>query len=186
MLGPAQKSWFLQSLHDSPATWKLWANEVMMMGLQTSPGVGVNEDQWDGYAAERREIVDFIANNGISNVVSLVGDIHAFFTGSVDRDGGNASPKVMAEFVGGSVTSRGLPEETGIDAKVIENALKLNDKHVSFADLAHRGYAILEVTPTELTCEYKTVQVAVPDGGQASTLAKWSLPSGTAIPQRTA
>ena len=34
-------------------------------------------DRWEGYAAERNEILNFISNNGIDNVVFLTTDTHA-------------------------------------------------------------------------------------------------------------
>ncbi len=64
MLGAKQKAWFKQTLAGSPQTWKLWANEVMLMGFQSGPQNGANNDQWDGYAAERKELLEFVLANG--------------------------------------------------------------------------------------------------------------------------
>jgi alkaline phosphatase D len=184
MLGARQKEWFKQTLAASPQPWKLWANEVMLMGLQTAPGSGVNEDQWDGYAAERREILEFVNAKGVKNLVSLCGDIHAFFAGTATTDGSDNSAKACAEFVGGSATSHGLPEETGLDATSIANLIKGLDKHIAFTDLVNRGYSILEVTPSAVTCEYKSVQIASRDGGRITPLAKFQLNSGSPDPVR--
>ncbi|WP_374325738.1 alkaline phosphatase [Azonexus sp.] len=67
----------------------------------------LNADMWDGYDAERRELMNFIAGHNIANVVALTGDIHAFYAGEV-RDnyravsGGNP---VMNEIVVAGVSS---------------------------------------------------------------------------------
>lgn len=43
----------------------------------------LNADQWDGYAAERKNLMNHLRTNNIQNVVALTGDIHAFFAGQV-------------------------------------------------------------------------------------------------------
>jgi alkaline phosphatase D len=43
----------------------------------------INADQWDGYRMERTNLMNFLLNKGISNVVAITGDIHAFFAGKV-------------------------------------------------------------------------------------------------------
>jgi alkaline phosphatase D len=108
MLGIQQKSWFKQTLASSPQTWKLWANEVMLMGFQQAPQNGANNDQWDGYAAERKELLNFVLANNIKNLLPVTGDIHNFFVGTATRDGSDTGTPVCGEFVGGSTTSRGL------------------------------------------------------------------------------
>ncbi len=51
----------------------------------------------------------YIASNGIRDVSFLTGDIHTFFAGDVGIDG--RGPESHAtEFVGGSITSLGIPE----------------------------------------------------------------------------
>jgi alkaline phosphatase D len=184
MLGANQKAWFKQALAGSPQTWKLWANEVMLMGLQTAPQMGVNNDQWDGYAAERRELLEFVLANKVQNLVPLTGDIHSFFTGTATVDGSDTGTPVCGEFVGGSTTSHGLPEETGLDPNAIKGLANLLDHHISYIDLVNRGYSLLEVTPTQVSCEFKKVQIQSRDGGQASSLAKFVLPSGSTAPQQ--
>jgi len=83
MLGERQKRWFLDEIIGSNRRWKIWGNETMFMqfkianaylaggadqifptvpqapgdgDLETTDGVYVNLDQWDGFQAERREI----------------------------------------------------------------------------------------------------------------------------------
>jgi alkaline phosphatase D len=184
MLGAGQKAWFKQTLAGSRQTWKLWANEVMLAGLQSGPQMGVNNDQWDGYAAERRELLEFVLANGVRNLVPLTGDIHTFFTATATTDGSDTGTPVCGEFVGGSATSHGLPEETGLSPSTIQSLIQSLDHHITYTDLVDRGYAIVEVSPRQLTCEYRKVQVQTRDGGQSSRLAKFALPSGSTTPQQ--
>lgn len=67
----------------------------------------INADMWDGFDAERRDLMSFIAGNNISNVVALTGDIHAFYAGEV-RDNYRAAgggTAVMNEIVVAGVSS---------------------------------------------------------------------------------
>ena len=135
MLGAQQKAWFKQTLAGSPQTWKLWANEVMLMGFQSAPQNGANNDQWDGYAAERKELLDFVLANNVKNLLPLTGDIHNFFVGTATTDGSDTGTPVCGEFVGGSTTSLGLPEETGISSATIQALINALDHHISYNDL---------------------------------------------------
>lgn len=98
MLGAEQKSWLLNHLDNSEAHWKVIANQVMFapfnVGFGAANGALTNADAvfgveaffldiWDGYPAERQQIVDHITNNDIDNVVILSGDIHSSFASDV-------------------------------------------------------------------------------------------------------
>lgn len=61
----------------------------------------LNADGWDGFDAERKDLMNHISSNGIKNVVALTGDIHAFYAGEVRDDyraTGGGTP-VMSELV---------------------------------------------------------------------------------------
>lgn len=73
MLGQEQKEWLLRELlaaRDSAALI-VWANPDPWIAA-AEPG----SDTWGGYADERAEIADFIADNGIRNLVMVSGDAH--------------------------------------------------------------------------------------------------------------
>ncbi len=71
-LGPAQKAWFLQELADASRSHAIvfWASSVPWNGAEESG------DSWSVFREERREIANFIAQNGIKNLVILCGDAH--------------------------------------------------------------------------------------------------------------
>jgi alkaline phosphatase D len=71
MMGPGQKAWFLRELLESSRTHGIvfWGSSLPWIG---KPG----GDSWQGYAAERREISNFIAQHGIKNLCILCGDAH--------------------------------------------------------------------------------------------------------------
>ena len=75
IIGNEQMQWLKTELINSTAKWKILGQQVMMGNL-TPFGITVNNDQWDGYNAERKKLYDIILNNNIKNVIVLTGDIH--------------------------------------------------------------------------------------------------------------
>jgi alkaline phosphatase D len=49
-----------------------------MMGTDIAVGVPLNLNQWDGYADERRALMEWILTQDIHGVVVLSGDLHTF------------------------------------------------------------------------------------------------------------
>ena len=90
LLGSTQKAWFLEQLAASTAKWKVVGNQVIFADFnvwwgasaQTGTGLQLESiflDIWDGYPAERTQILNHIATNNIQNVVMLTGDFHCAF-----------------------------------------------------------------------------------------------------------
>ncbi len=80
MLGLTQRQWFINQLTSTRATWKLWANEVMLMQLKLAL-LYIDLDQWDGYQEERNLILNAVKHGNIKNFVALTGDLHTFLAG---------------------------------------------------------------------------------------------------------
>jgi len=178
LLGRRQLKELKKFLERSEATWKLVANQVMIMSLDSVERNPLNTDSWDGYGEERREIVDHIEEKGIDNVAFVTGDIHTFFAGNVHRSGRAGSnpsdndetgfrdgePRAT-EFVGGSITSPGVAdrparnecERNGIAAELDIAAREAND-HLRFSNQAYKGYALVEAKGSELEVTYRAVR----------------------------
>ena len=187
LLGEAQRNWLLRSLKGSPATWKVWGTQLMLMSLRLAPGVAAQVDAWDGYAAERRAILDYIIDNNIQNVVAITGDIHTFFVGTAYTRGDEGPPDsrpALPEFVGGSATSLGIPEATGLTDPFL-NGLAAFNPHIDYYDFHARGYGVIEATANQLTCELKTANALAPNQ-PSKLLAKFRVAPGERSPQRIA
>lgn len=67
----------------------------------------VNCDQWDGYNAERKQLMAHLRTHDIRNVVALTGDIHSFFAGTVsdDYDASGGGTPVMVDLVTAGISS---------------------------------------------------------------------------------
>jgi alkaline phosphatase D len=67
----------------------------------------LNCDQWDGYNSERKALMQHLLTNKISNVVSVTGDIHGFFAGTVndDFDAAGGGTPAMVDLVSAGISS---------------------------------------------------------------------------------
>ncbi len=193
LLGPAQKGWLKGALASSQATWKIVGNQVMIMALDAPARTTINPDQWDGYAAERRELLDFAQARGIKDIAFLTGDIHTFFAGRVTPSGREGIPATdgtpaAVEFVGGSITSKGLDQVPGSDGPIVEpvtvNSLKANNPHYEFANLVKRGYGVLEARPDELRVDFRTVDTVTAPNSAVRPLASFRVAKGVADVQQ--
>ncbi len=185
MLGAKQLDWFLRSMKRSKATWKIWGHQLMIMSTRLAPTVSAQVDAWDGYGFERKIILDYILDNNIQNVAAITGDIHTFFTGTAytrgDRNAAG-SRAAMPEFVGGSATSAGLSEATGLSPETLA-VLATSNPHINFYDFINKGYGILTVKKNEILCELKAVDASKPNQ-PARTIGSFRVPLGSRMPEK--
>ena len=71
MLGKAQLAKFERDIKNSTATFKVIFNEVPIQQYYALP-----YDRWEGYAAERTKLLEFLRNN-VENPIFLTTDVHA-------------------------------------------------------------------------------------------------------------
>jgi phosphodiesterase/alkaline phosphatase D-like protein len=73
MLGAEQKAWLERELLAADRQYALtvWVNPTPWIDAATA-----GSDTWAGYSTERRELADFIADNGLNRIVMLSGDAH--------------------------------------------------------------------------------------------------------------
>ena len=163
MLGDAQKAWLIDRLRSSRATWKIVAQQVVV-GRILYGGVP-SADAWDGYAAERAELLSLIERAGIDNVVFLTGDAHVYMTNLLASDfqaladDPNRKPAGV-EYVGGSITTPGYD----VDERVIQQEAPWNQQYNG----SRHGYAHLDLTGERLVTEYRSADVRGPGAGTAA------------------
>ena len=168
LLGKEQMSWLKRTLRESDAVWKAVANQVMIMSVDFPLGSPINPDQWDGYGADRTELLSHIRDQRISDVAFLTGDIHTFFAGDVTPTGrqGPAQtgpPPVATEFVCGSVTSQGLLDNVGLSGQpdlgslIVDGAVAPPDNpHFRYSNVKDKGYAVVEASRDELKVSFRS------------------------------
>ncbi len=189
-LGARQMNWVKRQLSASKAAWKVMANEVMIMPVMLPGGAFAQFDQWQGYPTEREELLQHIRTKNIRDVVFITGDIHTFVAGDV-RTALGTGDTVAVEFVGGSITSRGIGEgeaailPTGNDLApntppAVVDLLRSLNPWADQADLDHHGYARVTATQKRFDCEF--VRVATVKKRSTETLTakgfRWSVARG--------
>ena len=75
-LSPEQMAWLKETLSASTARFKLILNSVPVTDLYTLFLTVEADDRWQGYQAQRDEILGYIDDEGISGVLWLAGDLH--------------------------------------------------------------------------------------------------------------
>lgn len=173
LLGSAQRNWLYDRLKSTTATWKLLGQQVMVAPLRMT-ALGntyiVNPDQWDGYPAERRRLMDTIIQNNIQNVVFLTGDIHTSWANDLPFGPGNYN---SATGVGSTAVEFVTPSITSANAAFLNNfaspaLVQSQNPHVKYADLTRHGYVLLDVTATRVQGDwYYTNTIAQPTPGEA-------------------
>ncbi len=180
MLGRRQLDWLKAGLSASGASWKLIGNPVMIALLGfNGPGGGLsfNRDQWDGYTRERDELLAHIGAGPIADVAFLTGDIHMYFANElpVDSRPGSGSPVVATEYVGGSVTSTGIPswlEGLG------NAAIRAINPQIRYLQGAEHGWAVLRASADELRVDYRASDIRVA-GAPLRTIASFRQARGS-------
>jgi alkaline phosphatase D len=87
-IGREQMEWLKQALRDSPCHFKVILNSVPMTDL---PGLWelAEGDRWEGYRAQRDELLTFLRGAGLRGVYFLSGDFHCGFVARLDPPGGS-------------------------------------------------------------------------------------------------
>lgn len=113
MLGTAQRTWLLDRLTHSDATWKIVVSSIPI-SIPTGAGGKLGHDGWcnmerdDGYENELASIFRALHGAGTRNVVFLTTDVH-FATGFRYRPLADAPEFIVHEFVAGPLGSMLLP-----------------------------------------------------------------------------
>ena len=180
MLGAEQRDWLLEDLATTKARWNVLAQQTgfapFNRGTGLNPpnfGAPTPTDSWDGYVAERQQILDWIADQGTPNPVVLTGDTHQNWVRNVPRDYRElAGPTIATEFMGTSISTNGDPvnrfERYGDDP---------NNPHVAFRN-NNRGYVRCTVTPDAWVSEFRVVSTVRQLVATTSTLATFMIENG--------
>ena len=189
---PEQLAWVKDGVAEQGKAWHLLGNQVMIAPViypgaaLNAPGLNfVNGDQWDGYAADRANLLGHIAAQPAKagDVVVLTGDIHASFSCEVPIDATLGSPQYTSaavEFVCPSVMSDGFYEVLGgtrelagapaevvvaVTRQAIGAAQQLNP-WLKYIDGVSHGFVVIDVTPERVQVDYHHTPVpssAAPD-----------------------
>jgi len=117
-LGEEQRSWLIDTMRNSSATWKLWGNPLPLLPLRldlssipfTRYETSVfNIDAWLGYPYESGAILSSLQQAGVTGLVSFSGDHHMHGAGSIRADFGTPeSAPITVDFACAGISSSPL------------------------------------------------------------------------------
>ncbi|MCW2814404.1 MAG: Alkaline phosphatase [Nocardioides sp.] len=193
--GDAQMRWLKESLARPRSFWKVIGNPVMITpvtfaqvpadllgaindvtGLLPDDGFPYNVDQWDGYTADRREVLRHIEDRHLQNAVFVTGDIHSGWAAEVPYDAGNypLGGTGAVEFVCSSVTSNNLKDITGTPPRTtsvaVETAILANNRHIKYLDFDSHGFSVLDLNAKRAQMDW----FVIGDRADKDTSITWS------------
>ena len=147
-LGREQMEWLERALLASQAKFKFIISEVPVSEFLFLP-----YDRWEGYPAEREELLDFLSDNAIENVIFLVTDLHAAVVNTLE----NGSKEIIV----GPIARETLGEELetlGVPVEVLEALLP----DIEYYELNTYNYGLVRVlsseTPARVVIEIKDLE----------------------------
>lgn len=193
LLGGPQKAWLLDGLANSRARWKVLANQNMLMGMIAGDqGERAWLDTWDGYGAERTELLSTIAEQ-VPNTVVVTGDDHDTYAAELwntgfapgSTVGAQKNPigtkRASVEFVVPSVSSTNTGDGADEDGAEQEERNRLgHNAHLKLIDMVQHGYGVLEVDQREARFAFREVDKTDPDAG-VRTSYTLTVPSGNPV-----
>lgn len=84
-ISPAQMTWLKQRLKASTAVFKFVVTSVPITNFP--PSAAGEADKWEGYPAQREEILDYVQAQGLKGVWWLSGDLHFASIGGIGATG---------------------------------------------------------------------------------------------------
>jgi alkaline phosphatase D len=171
MLGAEQRNWLMGTLDESASAWRLVGSPSIMhrtfcekpselletamlkLKLMDEDGEGPDEDQWDGYPAERDQLLEKFGS--LDDLIVLSADIHVSVASHLSRNG---SP-VAVEITAPSLTSQNLDEKLKLaprDKSIVASEGEFIEQldHVEWCEFSGHGYVVCDVDRERLRAEW--------------------------------
>ncbi len=174
--GAIQERWLLDGLAASRARWNVLAHQTTIADLarEKNGERAVSMDGWSGYEASRARILDGARERRVSNLVSVVGDIHRNVVSELRSTYTRESPVVGVELAGTSIASGA----DGEDSDSSDRQLKAASPHVRFGN-AQRGYVLNRLSPNGWNAEFRVSSTVADPNAPLHRRALITIPNGT-------
>jgi alkaline phosphatase D len=178
ILGQGQKSWLKRGIDRAPDAWHVWANSIMLSQLRGRPGGPyMFTDQWDGFLAERKEVLGHVHSSGLEDLVVITGDWHSAFVDDIRIDFDDpSSPLVGTEFTAHSVTSGAYSAEWNRTNGPLMGAA---NPHLKYFEGNRYGYDVYEVTPERFSAHMRVIADRRDPASPVTTLTSFHVDRGS-------
>jgi alkaline phosphatase D len=116
-------------------------------------GLPFNLDAWDGYPASRQRVFEQLISHA-SNPIVLAGDTHNAWAFNLADDNGRA---VGIEIGTPGISSPGMESNSATTPEKLAAAFKQASTELVDLDTAHRGWAEVTLTPSQMTNQWHFV-----------------------------
>lgn len=178
ILGSDQRQWLLDGVAASTAIWDVLAQQVFMFGANAIAGADppvVVVDTWDGYASDRRVVLDAIGDTA-DNLVVLTGDFHSAAVADLRSDPFDTLlPIVGTELMASSISSSFF-DGNAVVAPLVTGALATNPQ-IKWFD-TNRGYTVCEVTPDRWLATFRAVTDQFDEASPVTVASSWEIGAG--------
>ena len=165
LLEQEQLTWLTSGIVGSRKAWHLIGNQTVFARVFALPAAGAvpgqifNADQWDGYQADQRTLLEAMAASGSADPVVLTGDIHSSWANDLPLayDTYRAERRsVGVEFVCPSITSDGFKEVLGsaATAQVVTSLFQQANPWIRHLEGIGHGFAVIDVTPERVQTDF--------------------------------
>ncbi|MFD0855476.1 alkaline phosphatase D family protein, partial [Actinomadura adrarensis] len=157
---------------------------AQLLGIPAG-GVAINTDQWDGYTADRTELLGHLNDERITNTVFLTGDIHTAWANEVPLSAATypRTAPVATEFVVPSVTSDNIDDFLNVPPHTVslaaQGVLALTNRHVRWTDLDSHGYGVLDVRREQTRMDWYALSDRTVRTATSSRVASFATASGS-------
>ncbi|WP_210388813.1 alkaline phosphatase [Brachybacterium sp. HMSC06H03] len=176
ILGEDQMQWLQDGMIEAGTTWQLLAQSVFFAKRDSAPGptTRLGSDGWDGYRADRDQIVRTWDEHEVATPVVLTGDVHVHFANELKADFWEPDSATLGvELVTTAVTSGG----DGSDKAKGEDDVLAENPHIKYIK-SRRGYVLSEYSTAELKVEYKTLDAVTVPGAEIQVDRTYVVPAG--------
>lgn len=188
LLGDTQRAWAHDRIRDASRPWTLVASAVTLgpLALPVPAGAAVDPllpggyavvddeaictDEWDGYPAEREQLLA-AARDRAGGTVVLSGDVHSSWALELRT---TDDQLVAVEAVAPSVSSTPMAEQLPAGWRGIAEQAGAQVDGQRWRDLQHRGYVHLDVRPDRLRADWFAVALE-DETATPSLLSSWSV-----------
>jgi alkaline phosphatase D len=158
--------------------WDVLAQQVFMFGGNAVAGAEppvVVVDTWDGYAGDRRTVLEALGATA-DNLIVLTGDFHSAAVAELRADPFDLSlPVVGTEFMASSISSSFFDDDETVES-LVAGALTANPQLEWFD--AQRGYTVCEVTPDRWLATYRAVADQFDESSPVTAIGSWEVRAG--------
>ncbi|MEU2429725.1 alkaline phosphatase D family protein [Streptomyces sp. NPDC007861] len=168
MLGERQEKWLDAGLVSGGQKWNLLANQTQVATNDRTAGEvdSFDLDNWDGYRASRRKLMDTFASPRVANPVVLTGDRHSTFIMNLERNPEQQGTAVVgAELCGTSITSGGdIPPSSQQQFHTTYDPIAAESPHWRYWD-NRRGYILCDVSRDRMESTLRSTEVVTKQEG---------------------